>query len=135
MRCEVKRLQAARPPITSSFFSRISFSSGRASPTDFVDVPAEGEMAAGVACSCARTELPREGRVAKASQAIASELGFRIASSKAKNIIWPIKSMEGLARNAGRTWNFVVKWRPACRAGERTVANLARNLGANWERN
>src|SRR5580700_6912591 len=103
MRWEIKRLQAARPPITCSFFSRISFSSGRASPTDFVGVLAEGEMVGGAACSCARTELQSKGKVAKASKAIASELGFRIASSKAKNIIWPIKSMEVLPRNAGRT--------------------------------
>src|SRR5580693_5830353 len=101
MRWEVKRLQAARPPITSSFFSRISFSSGRASPTGFVGVPAEGEKVAGVACSCAPTELLREGKIAKASKAIASELGFRIASSKAKNIIWAYKKYGGSASKRG----------------------------------
>src|SRR5271170_4278060 len=121
MCCEVNRLHAARPPITCSFLSRISFREGIPASDGLAVAVVGAEVPAGAVALCARIVWQKRDVVARDSRVMATQLGFGMSSSRGRcSTCGPMKIMEGGVARGEVELNFVVKYTPARSAGGRT---------------
>src|SRR5271165_2755829 len=118
MRWEVRRLQAARPPMTSSFFSRISFSEGKAWSLEAGGAGAACVVAAaGTGLTWACRAFTGSEAAARESRKMRMDRDVRMYASGLRNELWAYKKYGGWREecDGGAEFRIEVQTDPQCR--------------------